>query len=225
MARERPLADLVIRLRGEGRLVDVRGKPDDVGVTGMADDSRLAGPGSLFAAIPGIQVDGHDFAAAAVRNGAAAVLVDHPLDPIDVPQLVVDSTPKALGSAAAWWFGDPSRELSVVGVTGTNGKTTTSFLTAAALAGAGWPTGLVGTVGIRFGGTFQPNEVPNTTPGAIDLQGVLRAMVDAGERAVVIETSSHGLAQERVAGVAYDAAIFTNLSHEHLDFHGTVEAY
>ena len=225
MAPERPLAGLVLRLRAEGRLRDVRGTTDDVGLSGIVDDSRRVERGSLFAAIRGIQVDGHDFAAAAARNGAAALLVDRRLDGIEVPQLIVDSTPKALGSAAAWWFGDPSGQLSIVGVTGTNGKTTTSFLTAAALAGAGWPTGLVGTIGIRFGGTFRPNEVPNTTPGAIDLQGVLRAMVDAGERAVVIETSSHGLAQERVAGVAYDAAIFTNLSHEHLDFHGTVEAY
>jgi UDP-N-acetylmuramoyl-L-alanyl-D-glutamate--2,6-diaminopimelate ligase len=222
----RPLFELIERLLAEGRLRSVEGREvEQVGITGVADDSRAVEPGNLFAAIRGLQVDGHAFAADAVRRGAATLLADVAVEAPGVPQLIVDSSPKALGSAAAWWFGDPSRELSVIGVTGTNGKTTTSFLAAAALEGAGWPTGLVGTIGIRVGDDLRRNEVPNTTPGAIELQRILREMVDAGRQAVVIETSSHGLAQERVAGVAYDAAIFTNLSHEHLDFHGTVEAY
>jgi UDP-N-acetylmuramoyl-L-alanyl-D-glutamate--2,6-diaminopimelate ligase len=221
----RPLGELIDRLRGEGRLGRVQGELAGVAITGVADDSRSVEQGDLFVAVRGLQVDGHDYVESAVDAGAAAVVVQRPVAGTGVPQLIVDSSPKALGSAAGWWFGDPSRELSVIGVTGTNGKTTTTFMTAAALEGAGWPTGLVGTIGIRVTDGLRRNEVPNTTPGAIELQGVLRAMVDAGRRAVVIETSSHGLAQERVAGVAYDAAIFTNLSHEHLDFHGTVEAY
>lgn len=222
----RPLAELIERLRADGRLRSVEGPaPQDTAISRVTDDSRGLHPGDLFVAVPGLQVDGHIFVPAAVASGAAAVVVEHPVPGGAVPQLVVDSSPRALGSAAAWWFGDPSRELSVVGVTGTNGKTTTTFLAAAALAGAGWPTGLVGTIGIRIGDELRRNEVPNTTPGAVELQRVLREMVEANERAVVIETSSHGLAQERVAGVDYDAAIFTNLSHEHLDFHRTVEAY
>ena len=222
-----PLADLVARLRDEGRLIQLVGTADGVGLTGVADDSRRVEPGNLFVAVPGLRVNGHEFVAAAVGQGAVAVVVEHPVGGLPAPivQVVVDSGARALASAAAWWFGDPSRELTVVGVTGTNGKTTTTFLAEAALEAVGWPTGLIGTIGIRVGSTLRANEVPNTTPGALELQGLLREMVGAGERAAVIETSSHGLAAERVASVAYDAAIFTNLSHEHLDFHGTFEAY
>ena len=154
-----------------------------------------------------------------------AVAVEESTGDLPVPQLIVDRGATTLASAAAWWYGDPSRELLTVGVTGTNGKTTTSFLAAAGLAGAGFATGLIGTIGIRIGGELVRNEEPNTTPGALELQRILRSMVDAGEQAVVIETSSHGLAADRVASVDYDGAIFTNLSHEHLDFHGTFDAY
>ena len=139
--------------------------------------------------------------------------------------IVVDRSALALASAAAWWNGDPSCELLVIGVTGTNGKTTTSFLAAAGLAGAGIRTGLVGTIGAIVGGTLERNSLPQTTPSPVVLQTLLRRMRDAGDAAVVLETSSHGLAADRVASIAYDAAIFTNLSHEHLDFHGTFAAY
>ena len=176
-------------------------------------------------AVKGLRVDGHDFVGQAVERGAAAVAVEHPVGELPVPQLIVDRGAASLASAAAWWYGDPSRHLLTVGVTGTNGKTTTSFLAAAGLAGAGFATGLIGTIGIRVGGGFVRNEEPNTTPGALTLQRILREMVDAGETAVVLETSSHGLAADRVASVDYDGAIFTNLSHEHLDFHGTFDAY
>ena len=223
----RPLGELVDRLAAEGHVQVIVGPVDGVTITGIADDSRGIEAGNLFAAVRGLRVDGHDFAGEAARRGATAVIVERPIAdvPSTVTQVIVDSGPKALASAAAWWFGDPSRELTVVGVTGTNGKTTTTFMAEAALEGVGWPTGLIGTIGIRIGTELRRNEVPNTTPGAVALQGLLREMVDAGERAAVIETSSHGLAADRVAGVAYDAAIFTNLSHEHLDFHGTFEAY
>jgi UDP-N-acetylmuramoyl-L-alanyl-D-glutamate--2,6-diaminopimelate ligase len=227
----RPLAELVDRWFAEGRLVGgerpAAGPSDDTGVeiTGVQDDSRLVAPGNLFVAVKGLRVDGHDFVGEAVQRGARAVAVERAVGEIAVPQLVVDRGAAALASAAAWWYGDPSRELLTVGVTGTNGKTTTSFLAATALQAGGIPTGLIGTIGIRTGGTMVANREPNTTPGALELQRILRSMRAAGEQAVVIETSSHGLAADRVASVAYDGAIFTNLSHEHLDFHGTFEAY
>lgn len=231
----RSLGVLLDRWRDEGRLAgqhvptggaelgDVEAR--SIQLTGVRDDSRQVGPGALFVAVRGLRVDGHDFARQAAERGAAAVAVDHPVGDLPVPQLLVDRGAAALASAAAWWYGDPSRELLTVGITGTNGKTTTSFLAAAGLAGAGFATGLIGTVGIRIGDQLIRNEEPNTTPGALDLQRILGEMRDAGEQAVVIETSSHGLAADRVASVDYDAAIFTNLSHEHLDFHGTFDAY
>jgi UDP-N-acetylmuramoyl-L-alanyl-D-glutamate--2,6-diaminopimelate ligase len=232
--RPRPLDGLVDRWRAEGRLVGAptASNPQVPGyaaigmeVTGIRDDSRAIQLGNLFVAVKGLRVDGHDFVAQAIARGAAAVAVERPVAELPVPQLVVDRGAASLASAAAWWYGDPSRELLTVGVTGTNGKTTTSFLAAAGLAGAGYATGLIGTVGIRIGGELRRNEEPNTTPGALELQRILREMVDAGEQAVVIETSSHGLAADRVASVDYDGAIFTNLSHEHLDYHGTFDAY
>jgi UDP-N-acetylmuramoyl-L-alanyl-D-glutamate--2,6-diaminopimelate ligase len=245
---ERALAELARRLTAEGRLLAIRRGTEGVSeaalesitIIGIAEDSRAVEPGQVFAAVRGLRVDGHDFLPEAIRRGAVALIVERPVGANEaaleaaaleaagdapVIQLVVRRSDVALASAAAWWFGDPSRELDVVGVTGTNGKTTTTFLAAAALEAVGWPTGIVGTIGIRVAGTLRRNDRPNTTPGAIDLQGVLREMVDADRRAVVIETSSHGLAAERVGSVAYGAAIFTNLSHEHLDFHGTFEAY
>jgi UDP-N-acetylmuramoyl-L-alanyl-D-glutamate--2,6-diaminopimelate ligase len=227
----RPLAELVDRWFAEGRLVGgERPRAEAAGssgieLTGVRDDSRTVEPGNLFVAVRGLRVDGHDYVREAVERGATAVAVEQPVEDGAVPQLVVDRGAAALASAAAWWYGDPSRELLTVGVTGTNGKTTTSFLAAAALQGGGIATGLVGTIGIRTAGVLVANTEPNTTPGALELQRLLRGMRDAGERAVVIETSSHGLAADRVASVAYDGAVFTNLSHEHLDFHGTFDAY
>lgn len=223
----RKASGLAERLRTEGRLREVVGGVDLAGVelSGVTDDTRRVEPGNLFVAVRGLRTDGHQFIAQAIERGAAAVVVEQPVGDVPLPQLVVDRGAASLASAAAWWYGDPSRELLTVGVTGTNGKTTTSFLAAAGLAGAGVGTGLIGTVGIRVGGQLVRNEEPNTTPGALDLQRILRTMVDAGEQAVVIETSSHGLAADRVASVDYDGAIFTNLSHEHLDFHGTFDAY
>jgi UDP-N-acetylmuramoyl-L-alanyl-D-glutamate--2,6-diaminopimelate ligase len=229
----RRLGELLERWRAEGRLIghvhDVEGfgaaDLDAIEIGGIREDSRKVDPGDLFVAVRGLTVDGHDFIRDAVERGAVAAVVEEPIRTLDVPQLVVDRGAAALASAAAWWRGDPSRELLVVGVTGTNGKTTTSFLAQAALQASGLRTGLVGTIGIKVAGELRPNEEPNTTPGALDLQRILRELRDAGEEAVVIETSSHGLAADRVASVEYDAAIFTNLSHEHLDFHKTFEAY
>ena len=149
-----------------------------------------------------------------------------PLPDVDLPAARRGRRPgAALATAAAWWYGDPSRELAVVGITGTDGKTTTSFLAVAALEAAGIRTGMTGTAATRIGGVQAANEAHATTPEAPELQRALRAMVVAGDAAAVIETTSHGLALDRVDAIAYDVAILTNLTHEHLELHGTWEAY
>ena len=206
----------------------VRGTSGDRGfarVTGVAEDSRTVGAGTVFVAVPGFHVDGHEFVARAAAAGAAAVIVERPVPGVDAPQIVVSSSRAALAVAAAWWSGDPSRELGVVGITGTDGKTTTSFLAVAALEAAGISTGMVGTVETKVGAIRERHEAHVTTPGAVELGATLRAMVTAGNAAAVVETTSHALELERVAGIAYDAAIFTNLTHEHLELHGTFERY
>ena len=228
-----PLSTLVERLAAEGRVLGTRRDGRAIGAAGLADvevrgvtqDSRAVRPGSLFAAIAGLHVDGHDFVAEAAARGAAAALVERPVPDVGLPQLVVDATAGALASAAAWWYGDPTHDLGVVGITGTDGKTTTSYLAVAALEAAGIRTGLIGTTSTRIGGVAEPNAAHATTPEATVLQAALRAMVGSGDSAAVIETTSHGLALGRVGSVAYDVAILTNLTHEHLDLHGTWEAY
>ena len=229
----RPLAGLIERLTAEGLLRGARDSGRPIGpaalaaidVRGITEDSRAVEPGAVFAAVTGEHVDGHDFVERAAAAGAAVAIVERPLPDVGLPQIVVERSQAALGTAAAWWFGDPSHELGVVGITGTDGKTTTSFLAVAALEAAGLSSGLVGTVDTKIGRTREPNPEHTTTPGAPSLQRALRAMVAAGNRAAVVETTSHGLAAERVRGIAYDAAILTNLTHEHLEFHGSWEAY
>jgi len=233
VADPRPLGGLLGRLAAEGALRGAReggraiapaalaGLP----VRGVAFDSRRVAPGALFVAVPGDHADGHDYVEAATAAGAAAAIVERPLPAVALPQLVVARSRHALASAAAWWYGDPSRELGVVGITGTDGKTTTSFLAVAALDTAGIPAGLVGTIETKIGAVREPNPEHATTPEAPALQSAIRAMVAAGDRAAVVETTSHGLALERVGGIGYDVAILTNLTHEHLEFHGTWEAY
>lgn len=191
----------------------------------ITDDSRLVRPGSLFVAITGFRTDGHAHLAQAERSGAVAALVERPVDGVAIPQIVTTSTRRALAEAAAWWYGDPSRRLGVVGVTGTDGKTTTSLMAAAALGAAGVATGVLGTVATQIGGIRESNAAHSTTPDAATLQRALRAMVDAGDEIAIVETTSHGLALDRVAAIDYDVAIFTNLSHEHLELHGTFERY
>ena len=228
----RPLGGLVERLTAQGRLRGARLGGKAIGtaalaglpIRGVTHDSRRVIPGGLFVAIPGAHVDGHDFAETAVRAGASALLLERPLD-LDVAQLVVAATQPALATAATWWYGDPSHDLGVLGITGTDGKTTTAFLAVAALEAAGLAPGLVSTVATRIGEAQEDKVEHATTPDAPALQATLRAMVDAGNRSAVIETTSHGLALERVGGIVYDAAILTNLTHEHLEFHGTWERY
>jgi UDP-N-acetylmuramoyl-L-alanyl-D-glutamate--2,6-diaminopimelate ligase len=229
----RAIGGLLERLGAEGRLRGTRLDGRAAGsaalsritVTGVTNDSRAVEPGSLFVAIAGERADGHDFAADAVKRGATALIVERPLPEVAAAQIVVDAARPALASAAAWWFGDPSHHLTVVGITGTDGKTTTAYLAVAALEAAGRRAGMIGTIATRVGGRTDAHEAHATTPEAHELQATVRAMVDAGDDVAVLETTSHGLALDRVASVAYDVAILTNLTHEHLELHGTWEAY
>jgi len=191
-------------------------------VLDLAYDARKVEPGTLFFCVPGARADGHDFAAHAVARGAVALVVERPLD-AGVPQLVVPSARSAMAVAADVFFGEPTRDLQVAGVTGTNGKTTTTFLLQSILEAAGRRPGLVGTVEARVGG--ERVKLERTTPEAIDLQRLFRAMLDAGDRSCAIEASSHASELGRLQGTRFAVLVFTNLTHEHLDFHGTMERY
>ncbi len=217
-------ADLLRGARLDGRAIGAAGLAG-IAVIGVTNDSRAVHQGSLFVAVPGLHVDGHEFLVNAQAAGAAAALVDHPVPEVTLPQLVIGDVRRALAAAAAWWYEDPSRALGVVGITGTDGKTTTSFLAVAALEAAGVRTGMTGTAATRIGGVEAANQAHATTPEAPALQAALKAMRLAGDAAAVIETTSHGLALHRVDGIAYDIAILTNLTHEHLELHGTWQAY
>jgi UDP-N-acetylmuramoyl-L-alanyl-D-glutamate--2,6-diaminopimelate ligase len=203
---------------GAGRIVNEA--PTEI--ADLAYDARRVTPGALFACVPGLKVDGHDYAPAAVAGGAVALLVERPLD-LPVPQVVVDDVRTAMALAADAFFGRPTEGLEVAGVTGTNGKTTTAFLLYAILAAAGRRPGLLGTVESRIGG--ERRAVIRTTPEAIDLQRTFREMVDAGDRSCAMEASSHGSELKRLLGVRFAALVFTNFSQDHLDLHGTLEAY
>jgi UDP-N-acetylmuramoyl-L-alanyl-D-glutamate--2,6-diaminopimelate ligase len=191
-------------------------------IAGLAYDSRAVGPGTLFFCVSGFRADGHDFAPAAVQAGAVALVVERPLG-LGVPELLVPSARSAMAPIAARFFGEPARELRVVGVTGTNGKTTSAYLIRALLEAAGRRCGLLGTVKSVIGG--RERDVERTTPEAIDLQADLRAMLDGGDAACAIEVSSHALELGRTDEIAFAAALFTNLTQDHLDFHPTMEDY
>ena len=193
-----------------------------VAVTDIAYDTRKVGPGALFVCVPGARADGHDFAEDAVADGAVALAVERPLD-VPVPQLVVPDARLAMALAADVFFGRPSRELEVAGVTGTNGKTTTAFLLYSILAAAGRRPGLLGTVEMRVGG--ERRAVTRTTPEAVDLQRTFRELLDAGDRSCAMEASSHASELKRLVGTRFRALVFTNLSQDHLDFHGTLADY
>lgn len=188
-------------------------------------DSRQVQHGDLFVARRGQHSDGHDHVPDAVAAGAAAVLVERPMPGISVPELVTTDAKVALGLAASWRAGDPSQQLGVVGITGTDGKTTTAYLVRAVLEGAGYPTGLLGTTDVIVAGQSQGNDPRTSTPEAPELQAHLASMAAAGDRFAVVESSSHGLAQQRVRGTAYDVAVLTNITSEHLEFHGSLDAY
>ncbi len=219
------LAELLMPLeivRTEGNL--------DVVVSAITDDSRDVTPGGVFVAVKGQRTDGHAFVDQACRQRAGAVVVQAPFR---VPSrfardagpawVTVNDSRKALGRLAARFFRDPSRTLTVVGVTGTNGKTTVTHVSQAILTSGGYRTGLIGTVGYHLGAEVRATS--HTTPGAVSLQSLLHRMVEAGMDTAVLEVSSHALALDRVEGCAFDIVVFTNLTRDHLDFHGDMESY
>ena len=191
-------------------------------VIDLAYDSRKAGPGTLFFCVPGEKVDGHDFAARVVEAGAVGLVVERELE-VDATQVVVGGARAAMAPVAARFWGDPTSELRLVGVTGTNGKTTTAFLVREILEGAGVSTGLLGTVKQVVGGVEE--EVERTTPEAIELQATFRRMLEVGDRACSMEVSSHAMSLHRADAIRFEVALFTNLTQDHLDFHADMEDY
>ena len=216
-----PLPALLAALAPDATMVAGTPGPAVI-VTDVTHDSAAARPGVMFACRPGARADGHDFAAAAVAAGAVALLVERPLG-VAVPQILVPSVAAALGPAAATVHGHPSRQMTLLGVTGTNGKTTTAYLLEAILAAAGHRTGLIGTIETRIAGRAIAGV--RTTPEATDLQRLLRRMRDDAVTGAAMEVSSHGLALGRVSATRFAAALFTNLSQDHLDFHRDMEDY
>src|SRR5215217_5475878 len=193
-----------------------------VEIGGLAFDNRAVEPGTLFFCVPGFTRDGHEFALDAIERGAAALVVARPLG-LGVPEVLVEDVRAAMAVAAARFHGDPTARLRVVGVTGTNGKTTTAFLVRALLEASGRRCGLLGTVTSVVAG--RERATVRTTPEAIELQRTFREMVDGGDRACAMEISSHALELRRADGIHVAAAVFTNLTQDHLDFHPTMEAY
>src|SRR4051812_47476103 len=193
-----------------------------VDVTALAYDNRAVTPGTAFFCVRGMTRDGHEFAPDAIARGAAALVVDHPLG-LGVPEVLVPDVRAAMAPAAAKLAGDPTARLEVVGITGTNGKTTSAFIVRGLLEAAGRRTGLLGTVTSVIGG----NEAPTvrTTPEAIDLQRTFKEMLDAGDECCAMEVSSHALELHRADAIHWRVAVFTNLTQDHLDFHPDMESY
>lgn len=209
------LADLARAVPGATRLGDAE-------VHAIAYDSRRVIDGTLFFAIGGERTDGHDHAAEAVASGACGLVVERPLD-LPVPQLVVPAVRRAIGPMSALFYDNPATRMATIAVTGTNGKTTTCTVLRQCLDAAGVPAGQIGTVGSRFGDRHLPTSL--TTPYAPELHWTLREMASSGVRAVAVEASSHGIDQGRLDGIVFDVGIFTNLTREHLDYHGSMERY
>jgi UDP-N-acetylmuramoyl-L-alanyl-D-glutamate--2,6-diaminopimelate ligase len=194
----------------------------DIEITGLAYDSRKVRNGDLFFCIRGVSTDGHKYAPSAVENGAVCLMVSEKLD-IDVPQIVVKDDRKAMALISKRFYRCPSDDMLMVGITGTSGKTSSTYMMKSVLEEAGYNTGLIGTVHIQYNDMDIPSE--HTTPESMDLQKILSDMRDAGVKAVVMEVSSHSLYLDRVYGIRYQGAMFTNLSQDHLDFHGDFESY
>ncbi len=192
-------------------------------ISGISYDSRAVQPGDLFVAVSGLEMDGHDFVHEAAQKGACAVLVERELTDLDLPQVVVENTRFALGVVSANFYGHPDQKLRVLGVTGTNGKTTTTYLVKSSLEQAGYKVGLIGTIQTLIGDTVL--ESRRTTPESLDLQRLFAQMLDEGTDFAVMEVSSHALDLYRTAGVTFAGTLFTNLSQDHLDFHPTMEDY
>lgn len=194
----------------------------DAEIVSIEYDSRKVVSGSLFCCCVGLQLDGHNFAESAIRKGAAALVVEHPL-PFDVPQVVVPNARQAMADMASAFFGHPEREMHVLGVTGTNGKTTTTYMVKSIAEHAGMKVGVIGTIRNMIGS--ESLHTDRTTPESVDLFRLLRVMADAGVDMVVMEVSSHALEQNRVHGIRFDVGLFTNLTQDHLDYHKTFDNY
>jgi UDP-N-acetylmuramoyl-L-alanyl-D-glutamate--2,6-diaminopimelate ligase len=216
------LTQLLAVLRGQVEILEQRGDMS-CPVHAITDDSRAVTAGSLFVAVKGERVDGHRFVEQAIKAGAVAVVAQATVASGPLPFVQVADSRKALGFLGSRFYGDPSARLKMIGVTGTNGKTTTTYLCKSLLEGIGRRVGLIGTVGYQIGQETIP--ASHTTPGALDLQALLAKMVEGGLNAAVMEVSSHALALDRTAGCEYDVAVFTNLTQDHLDFHHTMDEY
>jgi len=219
------LGSIISALEGAGLLAGTRGELPEF-VEGIADDSRAVAPGSLFIAVKGSVNDGHDFLGRAEKSGASVVMVEDQ-SRTGLPAIIVHEGRKAAAVAAGAAYGDPSRELRMIGVTGTNGKSTTAGILRHLLDHPGSRGASIGTLGVLFGSEAEviPGGAELTTPGPVELQRVLRELVNRGVKTVAMEVSSHSLDQRRIDGLSFDAAIFTNLTRDHLDYHGTMEAY
>lgn len=202
---------------------DVRIDGADVDVSALSYDSRTVDRGGLFAALGGARADGHDHIPLAISSGAVAVLCAREIETGAATRVIADNTRLALARAARRFYNDPAARLRMVGVTGTNGKTTTAHLLESIFAAAGERPGIIGTLGTRHAGGEE--ETGLTTPESVDFVALLGRMADAGTTAVAMEVSSHALAQERVSGASFDVGVFLNLSQDHLDYHGTLEDY
>ena len=212
------LSELIENVPG---IVDIVGSPD-VDITEICLDSRRIVPGALFFCTPGMRRDAHDFAPQAVADGAAALIVERRLD-VDCPQVVVESVRRATAVIAANFNGNPADSLKLIGITGTKGKTTASYLIKSVLEAAGLKTGYIGTVGSMIGDEMIPTQL--TTPDPLEVQALLRRMVDSGVTHVVMEVSAHALAMDRLYGMKFEVGAFSNFSQDHLDYFGTMEAY
>ena len=195
---------------------------EDTDIVSIEYDSRKVKPGSMFCCIVGLLLDGHEFAEKAVQAGASALLTERQL-PFDVPQIIVGNARKSMTEMAAAFYGYPQREMCMIGVTGTNGKTTTTYMVKSIAEQAGKKVGIIGTIRNMIGNESLPTD--RTTPESVDLFRLLRQMADARVDIVVMEVSSHALEQFRVHGIKYDAALFTNLTQDHLDYHKTFDNY
>lgn len=194
----------------------------DVEITALTFDSRKVKPGTAFCCISGLNADGHDFARTAVEQGAGALIVQRPMD-LNVPQVLVEDTRATLPLLAANFYGRPAEKMHMFGVTGTNGKTTTTYMLKTVLDAAGEKTGLLGTVALMAGDEVMGSSM--TTPEPVQLQSTLALFLEKQCSCTVMEVSSHALSQHRVDGIPYEVAVFTNLTQDHLDYHGTMEAY
>ncbi len=195
----------------------------DVEITGIAYDSRKVQPGSLFVCIKGYQSDGHLYTKSAIERGAAAILCQDEIGGVDVPVIRVKNSRKALSFLSAAWYGNPSSKMKMIGITGTNGKTTCTYLIKGILENCGYQVGLIGTNQNMIGQEVLPSE--RTTPESLELNALLSDMYEKGCNYVVMEVSSHSLYLDRVAEIHFDVGVLTNITQDHLDFHKTMDAY